>query len=308
MTFIEKMVQESTRYNPGIWEEYKERIQISSTSVSEPLLRLFYKRTGAEENKNDFKISESQIGTLFHRGMEVAASEVVSEEGHSHSQEYSINHPAENVIRSGDPKLSSFVLTTTIDLLIEVEELSTIHDYKLVKKYRGDVLLKKNIESVFSIDSGIEVNAETLDSYTIQMLFNAMMIKESHRERNLKIKLIIDIFRKDSAPARGEEVHMPVEIDQKIVDYFLIENEEGVSRIKEYVNRQIMSLSVAIEENISKGTIPDRCNDTWTRKNPKGPGTIGMRCTQFCEFSQDCDRTTDMEKDFIAIAKLTDGF
>ncbi len=246
MNFItEKEVLAHTKYKRGFTPPDDAYVISASMLAKDPLQNYLTILHGSHEEKS---ISDSTLGSVFHKGMEQIIIASKSKRGLNTDEHILIEHTMSKKLANG------WYLSGTADLIIRRPDgTSTIEDHKLTKTYALK-MIKKDLNQ---------------HDYTVQLqALDLLNWSENPFEidKRLQSNLTINVFCKDAKAIDKEPTFTAVTAPNAHIESF----EESVVEITS-------SLQAYIEE----GEIPPKCEDVWLRKLKNGV-TIPTKCALYC--------------------------
>ncbi len=243
----EKLIKKATQYKRGFTPP-DDAYVISASMIAKDPLQNYLTILHGNSSTIDQPIDDSDLGTLFHKGMEqVVLAE--KDQGETNPDEHIlVEHTMHKKLKNG------WFLSGTADLIIRrTDGTSDIEDHKLTKTYALK-MIKKDLNN---------------HDYTVQLQALDLLNWNENPypiEKKLQSTLVINVFCKDAKAIDKEPTFTPVTAPNTDLQNF----EERVVEITD-------SLQAYIEE----GEIPPKCTDVWLRKLKNGT-TISTKCALYC--------------------------
>lgn len=240
----EEAILVQTKYERG-FEPPADAYVISASMVAKDPLQNYL--TILYGTQAETEITDSTLGSVFHRGME----EIVKEE------KKKIPEDKEHIFveASMNMKLANgWYLSGTGDIIIRRPDgTSDIEDHKLTKAYALKMIMKDL------------PNHDYTKQLQVLDLLNYKMNPYPFKDK-VQSKLTINVFCKDAKAIDKEKTFTPV----------IVPNADLIA-----LEQEIVEKTSALQAYIEEGEIPPACPDVWLRKLKNGT-TIPTKCALYC--------------------------
>lgn len=245
---VKKIILESTQYVSGSKDDIPDdAFSISASQLGKETLQIYLQMIyGNQEEK---EITDSTLGTIFHKGMETIVKEKIIKDD-----------PEKQMLFPETPRhlkmKDNWYLTGTSDLEVIGDNIE-IRDYKLTKIYAGKMYRQDPRNH----------------SYGLQASALTYLLSKSNETPYENITNIIDFFYKDANRMKMEQTHDPI---------------IHIPHTKEEIEEVFDKKSKELQHHMENATIPPVCKDLWTRKVAGKTTYVDTKCEFYCNQKNNC--------------------
>ena len=245
----EKAILAQTKYKRG-FEPPEDAYVISASMIAKDPLQNYLSILHGTQTED--VISDSTLGTVFHKGMQVVINDNIREKGINPDEHILVEHTMHKELKNG------WFLSGTADLIIRrTDGTSDIEDHKLTKSYALK-MIKKDLNN---------------HDYTVQLQALDLLNWNENPypvEKKLQSTLVINVFCKDAKAIDKEPTFTPVTAPNTELQNF---------------EERVVEITASLQAYIEEGEIPPICEDVWLRKLKNGT-TIPTKCVLYCSMGK----------------------